>query len=366
MDRNGGLNELFGFIDPFGKEIIPLKYERVYIPAEGLIAAKMNNKWGYIDLANKTIIPFQFTGASNFQKVGTTILAGARKDKWGYIDLKGNFVIAQQYDSVQKFGKELAPVSLSMKWGYIDSKGKTVIPHQFDYAKGFVNDTAIVVLNDILYLLNPKGDKVEPEKVVMSEWLAEQVQSAKENIQQAKENAKTAEKEARLPLKLNFYVGSANNKRPDKDADKKAQEVWDIHKAYIEKAGSYYQQFNEYWAELFSKGYDSATLVSSHSDEISSLFKMTQVRINDPFLQSLKQLELAKGDNLMADAFTDFLTKQNEFFNEVFHMTKYFRFREAGFSAYIKRLQETLQAQQQAQQLLFKAAEQARKRNNIK
>lgn len=75
-----------------------------YYINKGVIAAKDNNKWGFIDVDGKTIVPFTYEtiGADGFAfsydlcpvKVG---------EKWGFIDVKGNYLKEPMFSEVERF-----------------------------------------------------------------------------------------------------------------------------------------------------------------------------------------------------------------------------------------------------------------------
>jgi WG containing repeat len=68
-------------------------------------------------------------------------LAAARiSGKWGYIDVGGQIVIEPKFESAFSFVQGLAPVSIDKKHGYIDKAGTFVIPPRFEDAYGFLPD----------------------------------------------------------------------------------------------------------------------------------------------------------------------------------------------------------------------------------
>lgn len=65
------LNGKWGFIDRYGKEVVPLKYQDVggnFGFNEGLAAVEQNNKWGYVDKTGREVIPPQYEEAHAFIK----------------------------------------------------------------------------------------------------------------------------------------------------------------------------------------------------------------------------------------------------------------------------------------------------------
>lgn len=96
---------------------------------DGMIAAKLDNKWGFINEKGETIIPFKF------DKIGSE----------GY-----------------SFSQNLCAVQVGEKWGYIDTKGNFWKEPQFEEAKRFVNAIgtvgAEVVFEGKKHILSTKGD----------------------------------------------------------------------------------------------------------------------------------------------------------------------------------------------------------------
>lgn len=72
----------------------------------GMIAAKQNGKWGFIDETGKTLIPFQYdrVGSDNFA-FSQNYCAVQVGEKWGFIDKKGNYLKEPTFESVDHFIK---------------------------------------------------------------------------------------------------------------------------------------------------------------------------------------------------------------------------------------------------------------------
>jgi hypothetical protein len=96
---------------------------------DGIIAAKESNRWGFIDVIGKTVIPFQF------EAVGS-------EDGWG-------------------FTYNLCAVKVGYKWGFIDKKGAFFKQPIYERVTRFVGTggpiTAKVVLDGFEYALNQEG-----------------------------------------------------------------------------------------------------------------------------------------------------------------------------------------------------------------
>ena len=216
-----------GFIDPFGREVIPLVYDDAgswgnnlvpvnigkYVPdnAPVLLASpsdinpkdsvkrneqyktvdikkEQKGKWGYCDTSGALVIPVQFTNTTFFNEG----IAGVEiNGKWGFIDTRGKIVVQPVYDKVGCFSQGLAVVAKNDLYGYINLKGEEVIKLQYVNAKAFENGFAQVwekytskkyTKNSIGRLINLKGEIVTDAKYdiddtfsngVFSFWLPE-------------------------------------------------------------------------------------------------------------------------------------------------------------------------------------------------
>ena len=100
----------WGYIDGYGKVIIPLEYEEVGDFSEGLAAVRKDDKWGYINPKNEIVIPIEFTN----KEVGFFKNGGAEyyTDRGaGLINLKGEIIAEPKYDSIEYVRENVAIVS---------------------------------------------------------------------------------------------------------------------------------------------------------------------------------------------------------------------------------------------------------------
>ena len=100
----------WGYIDGYGKVIIPLEYEEVGDFSEGLAAVRKDGKWGYINLKNEVVIPFEFTnrGVSSFKN---GVAKYYTDSGIGLINLKGEIIAEPKYDSIEYVKGNVAIVS---------------------------------------------------------------------------------------------------------------------------------------------------------------------------------------------------------------------------------------------------------------
>lgn len=161
-----------GWVSKTGKFLsMPDEVEDFDMLSEGLIAVKIQGKWGFIDTSGKLVIPAQFDpsineyrddnygGAAGFSG---GLAAAKLNGKWGYIDRQGNVVIKPEFDKVLPFDQDVAAVEMSGKWGYIRRNGELMISAQFDEVGHFHNGLAQVCANQKCGFLDMKGHLAIP------------------------------------------------------------------------------------------------------------------------------------------------------------------------------------------------------------
>ena len=98
---------------------------------------ELDDRYGYIDLRGKVVIPIKYTTASDFSEG----LAVVELEEYGFINKQGRMVIPPIYDDADSFSEGLAAIELNGWWGYIDKKGTLVIPPKYlradPFFKGF-------------------------------------------------------------------------------------------------------------------------------------------------------------------------------------------------------------------------------------
>lgn len=93
--------------------------------SEGLVAFKLNEKWGACDKDGKVVLPAAFETSFEFHEG----IAGVRVcNKYGFIDKEGKWVIKPRFDTdyTWNFIGEVCPVYIGGKGAVIDKKGEFV------------------------------------------------------------------------------------------------------------------------------------------------------------------------------------------------------------------------------------------------
>ena len=121
--RRSGLH---GHIDIRGKEVIPCMYQTGHYFSEGVVAEKLNDKWGMIDYYNNTVIPFEY------EEVGAcfnNLITVKKNGKWGLIDKSNTLIVDYLYDNIYNFVTRDCVVLSARKgdkFGLIDRSGNIV------------------------------------------------------------------------------------------------------------------------------------------------------------------------------------------------------------------------------------------------
>ena len=105
-------------IDSNGKEVTTPLFEDVdfFISSSELAAAKVNGKWGFINMKGEVIIEPKYEQAKSFScGLAPAIFDGL----WGYIDKSGSFIIKPQFKMAKPFNHSGVAAVLSYDWRLI-------------------------------------------------------------------------------------------------------------------------------------------------------------------------------------------------------------------------------------------------------
>jgi hypothetical protein len=126
--------------------------------SEGLLAVMIKDKWGYMDVTGRIVVPLKYDHLTEFNDgCGVAIL----KDQFFLIDRNGNETpVEGEPDDVKQFTENLAPFfSKKERWGFINTSGKIVILPQFLSVGNFYNGkTRARNSNNLIGLINEKGE----------------------------------------------------------------------------------------------------------------------------------------------------------------------------------------------------------------
>lgn len=165
-------NGLTGFLNARGDVAVAPLYADALDVSENMIAACLDEKWGYLSAAGKTLVPFEFDYAESFsggvayaEKDGVGLLintAGsalaegvcsalcdglALKQEdggWGFVDAAGETVLECVWQDVELPAEGFVGVSVEGKWGFADYSGEIVIEPEWDFVWPFSGGYAMV------------------------------------------------------------------------------------------------------------------------------------------------------------------------------------------------------------------------------
>ena len=111
---------------------------------------QLEEKWGFIDKAGKTILPFRYGTVTSFNAGVCAILMDG---KWGFIHRDGSVALPATWEKTGEFAEDLCPVKLNGKWGLIDLSGKLVLEPTYDAMDSFDNGHLLVTAGkQLIYL----------------------------------------------------------------------------------------------------------------------------------------------------------------------------------------------------------------------
>ncbi len=123
----------WGWKDERGKKVvIEAKYEaeRGFNQQTELATVKLNGKWGMINKAGETVIPFEY---DDFGSIDNGKIAAKKDGKMGFINKEGAVVLPFKYDLIRSssYG-ELYLIKLNGKWGMMDLNMNELCTPQYD------------------------------------------------------------------------------------------------------------------------------------------------------------------------------------------------------------------------------------------
>lgn len=141
-----------------GKKVCELKYEMIFKYFDKkLIKVRNNNLYGYIDYSGNEVIAPKYDTLSGITEKRVIFRQDA---KYGLLDLKGKVVLPAKYDLIYNFSKGSTVVVLNKKYGFIDANGKEILPLNYDYANHFMDDNrAVAEADSKVFLIDKKGKR---------------------------------------------------------------------------------------------------------------------------------------------------------------------------------------------------------------
>lgn len=179
---------MWGFCDNKMQTIIPAKYQDARPFSEGLAAVKLNDKYGFIDMAGITVIPFLYDFASDFKKDIAFVIPEKKEGGEFFQINKKNDVIGKGLE----FKLSDNPSALNPKrvefykkdYGnitefYYEDKNGLYVKGPFDFAWPFTEGIGIAHKAGIYFFINEEGKEIFSKKMNRVSYFNEGYASAK-------------------------------------------------------------------------------------------------------------------------------------------------------------------------------------------
>ena len=140
-----------GYIDKTGAIVIPPQFRDTDDFSEGLAHVETEDgEYVFIDTKGDVVLKFDFDYDTRWCHSFSEGLVAVRIDgKYGYANKTGKIVIAPQFDEVYQFREGLASARTGSWWGFIDKTGEWVIEPKPWHSFGFSEGLAAVAIEDI-------------------------------------------------------------------------------------------------------------------------------------------------------------------------------------------------------------------------
>ena len=163
-------NGKFGFVDGNGHLIIECIYDEIVEETptsdnpneryfkEGIARVRINNDWGFINEAGKTIGEIKYKKINRFGPD----YAFVQDEKWQIMDRHGRIYGEFDFEEVRELSEQIAVVqtkcsSGEFKYGYIHSDGRYLCNTAFDRAEDFSNGYGVAWVGSKAYYIDRSG-----------------------------------------------------------------------------------------------------------------------------------------------------------------------------------------------------------------
>jgi len=163
----------WGYINKQGNWIIEPQFDKCLPFHEGVAAVLKNNKLGYIDTVGNWIIEpfldynketasdFEWTTISHNHNCSEGIIACKINDKWGYKTIGGQNLTSFDYTFVSKFHEGIGIVFKNALKGIIDKNGKSILNCEWEGITIGYKEKWIIAFDGMNYhLYDFQGEKI--------------------------------------------------------------------------------------------------------------------------------------------------------------------------------------------------------------
>lgn len=148
-----------------GNEILAYDYDRLYVPKQGLIRAKSNKTYSYLDassfapLGSKT-----FTRAFDFYYELTVVKAD---ESYQLVDKSLTVIKSLPYDKVAYIGGKRWKYKDGNKWGILDKNGEELTSAKYDLLNEYSCNRIAYCINKLWGYLDESGTEIQKPKYAL-------------------------------------------------------------------------------------------------------------------------------------------------------------------------------------------------------
>lgn len=123
----------YGLINRRGEEVMPCRYKEIAYPTEGIIKARLADRYGFYDTTGREMVAPQWRSASSFLdgKAVVGVDIDSNEMTYGFIDTTGHYIIQPTYQYAYPFWQGCAVVMQYDRYGLIDTTGKFILPAKY-------------------------------------------------------------------------------------------------------------------------------------------------------------------------------------------------------------------------------------------
>lgn len=146
-------------LDRRGQPVDGEPYEKVSALIQGFSVTKRDSLFGIISDDGRVVCSPRYTEITKFFEG----LAMVQRDGlWGHMNVQGREVIPVMYDEVFVFFDSLSIARKGSRWGYINRRNEAVLPFEFDYVEYFESGRALVSRNGRWGYIDKQGNELIP------------------------------------------------------------------------------------------------------------------------------------------------------------------------------------------------------------
>ena len=146
-------NQLWGFINRTGDEVIKCQYDQVGSFSEGFAPVKRDSNWIFINKEGQPVFDAVFDGIEGDFKDG--IVSVKKNGKYAIMDTTGLLLFPFDFNFIGLINDGIAPALIDTQWGYIDKYGEMIIKSEHK-PKPFKDGIGAVYRNDSTFYINKR------------------------------------------------------------------------------------------------------------------------------------------------------------------------------------------------------------------